>query len=138
MAASPRSACMSRPYLKATLPSSLAARRTAPRGGLLLRASAKRIFMSCRLGFAALARQRRPHAEHGGGFRMGADLYQEPWVALEEILSARDAETLRAYLATLPPSETARVISRLHADSRSRLLTLLPADEAAAVLEQLS
>lgn len=69
---------------------------------------------------------------------MTQDLYQETWEQLEAILSAGDAQKLKAYLDVLSPGETARALSRLHEEDQTRILTLLPPERAAHLLEELS
>ena len=57
-----------------------------------------------------------------------------PWEELSQILDSGDPISLQAFLAQMSPAETARAISRLSQQDRSRLLTLLDPTAAAGVI----
>ena len=57
---------------------------------------------------------------------------------LAEMLAAGDAARLQEFLHSLPPGESARLLTRLGCDEQVQLLALLPAEAAAAVLKELS
>jgi len=61
----------------------------------------------------------------------------EPWEALQSLVERGDADAVREFVAELPSSETAYVVSRLDDHVRSRLLELLGPDDAADLVEQL-
>ena len=61
-----------------------------------------------------------------------------PWVELQEIIEAGDADGLREFIDELAPSEVARAISRLDEDEQAGVVTLLSPVEAADLIEQLS
>ena len=63
---------------------------------------------------------------------------QESWEHLETLLRQSDTQGITAYLAELPPGETARALSRLQPADRVQVLTTLPPDEAAHILEGLA
>ena len=55
-----------------------------------------------------------------------------------DLLSEKDVDTLCAFLARLPPGESARLVTRLNEGEQQELLTLLPSEDAALVLKALS
>ncbi len=66
------------------------------------------------------------------------EIITEPWVRLAELLEAEDAAQIEAFLASLPPEETARALSRLDEPELKRILSLLGAETAAHFLELIS
>lgn len=69
---------------------------------------------------------------------MEHEFQQETWEQLEEILNTEDARRLNAYMASLPPREIARALSRLREESHIRIFTLLSPESAAHILAELS
>jgi magnesium transporter len=67
---------------------------------------------------------------------MGND--RETWEELAALLERSDTELLREYLRGLAPGEIGRAVSRLTEENQARVLTLLPAVEAASLLVELS
>ena len=61
----------------------------------------------------------------------------EPWESLEQILVSEHAEEMVAFLSSLPPGDVPLIVSRLTKDAQHRLLTLLPAEEAAELIDYL-
>jgi len=63
---------------------------------------------------------------------------ENPWHVLAELIEAKYADGVRAFLEGLGALETARVISRLDAENQTKLLLLLDPGEAASLLEGVS
>ncbi len=63
------------------------------------------------------------------------DVATEPWVRLAELLKDEDPAQLEAFLASLPPEETARALSRLGEPELARILLVLGPETAAHYLE---
>jgi magnesium transporter len=61
----------------------------------------------------------------------------EPWEALKRLLRQGRRDEIVPYLASLPPGETARAVSRLEEDDRHTLLTLLAPEDAADLIDAL-
>lgn len=59
------------------------------------------------------------------------------WETLAELVALDDAVAVETFLEQLSPAETARAVSRLDEEMRTRLLTLLSPEEAADVLRDL-
>ena len=68
---------------------------------------------------------------------MTADLGQEPWRDLAEILETGDEHQLEAYLDGLSATERARAVSRLSMVQQTELLTSLSPDESAHLIEDI-
>ena len=62
----------------------------------------------------------------------------EPWEVISEILVRGDRHELHRFLDELPPSETARLLSRVDEPTQARLLQLLGSEEAADLIDELS
>ncbi len=62
----------------------------------------------------------------------------EPWVALAALLELEDVIELQTFLASLPPDETARALSRLSDPEVGRALAVIGPEQAAGILDQLS
>ncbi len=65
-------------------------------------------------------------------------LQTKTWEQMEQLVDAGDAAQLQAFVASLPPGETARTLARMDADKQQNLLQLLPAEVAADLVEALS
>jgi magnesium transporter len=65
---------------------------------------------------------------------MSTETSASPWEELSQILESGDPSSLQAFLVRISPAETARAISRLSQEDRSRLLTLLNPPDAAEVI----
>jgi magnesium transporter len=72
-----------------------------------------------------------------GSFPTVSESELEPWARLRELITARRAEEILPFLASLAPGEPGRAIDRLDEDLRNALFTLLPPGEAAGVLDAL-
>ena len=67
---------------------------------------------------------------------MATESDPRPWEALEEIARAGDASRLEQFVASLPPMEAVRAITRLNVEDQARVLAMLPAKRAADLLEE--
>ena len=59
-----------------------------------------------------------------------------PWETVQQIIASADAQGLESFLERIGPANTARAISRIAPEDRTRLLTLLDPDAAADVIEE--
>lgn len=59
-----------------------------------------------------------------------------PWSALNEALESEDAARLEAILNALSPSDGLRALLALNSEKRERILTLIPAQVAAELIEE--
>ena len=57
-----------------------------------------------------------------------------PWERLHELLQAGDAQAVGAFIESLPVAEAVRAVSRLDAEERTRVMGMLTARQAAAVV----
>ncbi|HSG81547.1 MAG TPA: magnesium transporter [Gemmatimonadota bacterium] len=65
------------------------------------------------------------------------ELTGEPWIALARLLEEGDVAALEAFLASLPPKETARALSRLNDPQVERILAVIGSEHAAEILDLL-
>ncbi len=63
---------------------------------------------------------------------------EKPWEHLEELITAKDADQIRAFLDSTNPADTALAISRIDDDLVNELMALLSPDDAAELIEDLS
>lgn len=68
---------------------------------------------------------------------MDTEQARDPWRQLQAHIETGETDTLHGFLRELPPTETARAISRLSTDETSALLDLLAPDQAADLLREL-
>ncbi|MCH5373369.1 MAG: magnesium transporter [Planctomycetes bacterium] len=68
---------------------------------------------------------------------MTGELPETPWETLHQLVATAEFEQADRYLQTLPPGETARVLSRLDEQEQTELLRNLQPADAAALLESL-
>jgi len=61
----------------------------------------------------------------------------KPWESMEEIVATGDAVKLEAFLESLPAGDAARAISRLDSDGQNKVLSMLPPERAAGLIEDL-
>lgn len=61
----------------------------------------------------------------------------EPWVQLAQLIDEGDDDRIDEFLESIPPSETARALSRLEAGQRQKLLSLLDPDETVELFNDL-
>ncbi len=59
------------------------------------------------------------------------------WDGLIELLPTRDADRLQQYFDALPPGDIPLAVSRLSNEQQTELLTILSAEQAAALIQQL-
>ncbi len=64
------------------------------------------------------------------------DVTHRPWKGISEHIENEDADALETALDELSPSDTARVMARMSQALQTRLLQLLPPEEAADVMEE--
>lgn len=64
--------------------------------------------------------------------------HARPWEKLQSLIVAGDAAVLLEFIDSMNPTETARAISRLSAESQGRLFHLLSPEDAAEVIEDIS
>jgi magnesium transporter len=62
---------------------------------------------------------------------------ERPWLRLQELAEAGDAEGIERLIGELSPGDTARAFANLSPETRQQVLVLLPRSEAAATLEEL-
>lgn len=67
-----------------------------------------------------------------------AQVHPRPWEQLQSLIVAGDAAALLDFIDSMNPTETARAISRLSAESQGRLFDLLSPEDAAEVIEDIS
>ena len=61
----------------------------------------------------------------------------EPWIELGQLAEAASPQALVEFVENLSASDAALALSRLSDEQRTRVLTALPAEEAADLLNQL-
>ncbi|WP_432822710.1 magnesium transporter [Trichloromonas sp.] len=66
------------------------------------------------------------------------EIHERPWEQLESLIKAGDGVVLLDFIDGMSPTETARAISRLSAESQGRLFELLSPEDAAEVIEDIS
>jgi len=61
----------------------------------------------------------------------------EPWIQLAELIDQGDDDRIDEFLESIPPSETARALSRLESEQRQKLLSLLDPEETVELFNDL-
>lgn len=61
----------------------------------------------------------------------------EPWIQLAQLIDQGDDDRIDEFLESIPPSETARALSRLEAGQRQKLLSLLDPEETVELFNDL-